>query len=323
MTKPVELEWHQLELRYSDLRIHTESSVSRLMSSIHKHGLLTPILVVQADTTDASGFIVIDGFLRIAALKALRQDSILALVLFNNLKDALISLYKHSSSRVWEAYEEASLIQILITEHKLSQTEIAKQLGKSKTWVTHRLQLLHDLPDFVKSAIQQGSLSTWTAARILLPFARANTEHAKKLVEYLSIHTHASRDIQAYYAHYLRSNRHVRQKMMDNPQHFFKARLFQMQADTASPDKLAPEYVWDGTLTLCLSKLQMLENVLPAVFYPKQPDNEQAILMEPFMALLNQLNQLNNQIRNRSHAQTTYEANSTTTALDRKECPRD
>ena len=319
MTTPVTLEWHQLELRYAEIRIHTESGIRRLMSSIHTHGLLNPILVVQSDNKDDSHYIVIDGYLRCAAIQALHQDNILALILAHNTQDALIALYRQSNSRVWEAYEEAQLIQTLIIEHQLSQAEVAKQLGKSKAWVTHRLQLLHALPDFVQTAIRQGILSTWTASRVLLPFARANDEHAKKLIDYLGAHTHASRDLQAYYNHYLRSNRQVRKNMIDNPQHFFKARLFQMQVDTTSPDKLAPEYIWDGTLSLCLSKLQILEGMLPAIFYPNQSHSEQAILMEPFMALVNRLNQLNNLIRSRSHAQTTHEANHTATLSDRKE----
>lgn len=323
MTKPIELEWHQLDLRYAGIRIHTTASIRRLMASIHTHGLLDPILVVPSGDTESSHWILIDGYLRVAALRELNQDSISALVLSCNIKDALIHLYRQSNARVWEAWEESQLIQTLIIEHKLAQAEVARQLGKSKTWVTHRLQLLHDLPDFVQTAIQQGILSTWSAHRVLLPFARANSEHAKKLIDFLSINAKTSRDIQAYYFHYLRSNRQTRQKMMDNPQHFFKARQFQQQSETTTPDKLAPEYVWEGTLSLCLSKLQQLEAVLPAVFYPKQSEPERIILMEPFMSVLNQINQLQNLVRSRIHAQTTDETNRTATLLVREEYSRD
>lgn len=319
MIQPIELEWHQLELRYADIRIHTDLAVRRLMSSIHTHGLLDPISVVQPEPTDRSHFIVIDGYLRLRALKALHQDTILALILSLNTQDALISLYRQGNSRMWEAYEEAQLIQTLLAEHQLSQTQVAQLLGKSKTWVTHRLQLLHDLPDFVQTAIRQGALSTWSAHRILLPFARANADHAKKLIDYLGAHTHASRDIQAYYHHYLRSNRQTRQNMIDNPQHFFKVRLFQMQSDSSFVDKLAPEYIWEGTLSLCLSKLQVLSGLLPAIFYPKQSHNEQATLMEPFMALFSQINQLKNLIRSSKHAKSPHETNSTSTLSCGKE----
>jgi hypothetical protein len=89
-----------------------------------------------------------------------------------------------------------------------------------------------NLPAFVEQALRQGVVSTWTAQRIILPFARANSEGAKKLLEYLKLKTHASRDIQAYYTHYLSSNRHTRQKMQDEPPHFFKAHAFQMKSDT-------------------------------------------------------------------------------------------
>jgi ParB/RepB/Spo0J family partition protein len=321
MNRPIELEWHQLELRYTDIRIHTDIAIRCLMTSIHTHGLLTPIVVVQSDQTSTpqQSWIVIDGYLRIAALKALHHDCVPALHSSCDVKDALITLYRLNASRTWEAYEEAQLIQTLVTEHALSQTEVAKQLGKSKTWVTHRLQLLHDLPEFIQTAIRQGVLSTWTAHRLILPFARANSDHAKKLVDYLTVHAHPSRDIQAYYLHYLRANRHVRQKMVDYPQHFFNAHSFQTRSSTLSLDKLAPESVWEETLATCMSHLQTLHTIVPAVFFPQQKQEEQAILMESFISLMNQINQLHHLIRSRINAQSTHETNSATAASNRQE----
>ena len=317
MAKPIELEWHQLELRYADIRIHTDAAIRRLMVSIHTHGLLTPIVVAQTDKTKPQQpWVVIDGYLRVAALKALHHDCIPVLSSSCGLVDALIASYQQNVSRVWGAFEEAQLIQTLITAYALPQAEIAQRLGKSKAWVTHRLQLLHDLPDFVQTAIRQGVLSTWTAHRLILPFARANSEHAKKLVDYLGIHAHPSRDVQAYYHHYLRSNRRVRQQMADYPQHFFKARYFGTAPLARSLNQLPPESVWEGTLDRCMSHLQTLDTLLPAVFYPLQKQDEQAILMEPFMALMNQVNQLHNLIRSRIYAQSTHEANGTTVTPD-------
>lgn len=296
------LEWHELDLRYADIRIHAQTAISRLVRSIQSHGLLIPILVVPLGNTESGKrWVVIDGYLRIAALQTLRHDSIGVIVSDHTMKEALIDLYHQNTSRVWEAYEEAKLVQTLISEHQLSQTEVAQQLGKSKSWVSYRLQLLQELPEFIEQAIRQGALSTWTTQRIILPFARANSEGAKKLVKYLEIKSHASRDIQAYYTHYLSSNRQTRKNMLDEPQHFFKAYAFQMKSDTVPCDKLAPEEAWESILMLCLSKLKRLETILPAVFYPNQAPSECSMLSEPFLALLKQVHQLQKSIEESHH----------------------
>ena len=69
-----------------------------------------------------------------------------------------------------------------------------------------------------------------------------------------------NREIQAYYTNYLSSNRQIRQKMQDEPQHFFKAHALHMKSETVPLDKLAPEEAWESILTLCLSKLKQLEH---------------------------------------------------------------
>ncbi len=273
VTKTLELEWHQLQLPYQSLRIRTEVAKRRLMLSIHEHGLLTPIAVIPSKVV-GSPWIVIDGYLRIAALKELGQDLVIATVWDIEAPDALLKAYRYNASRPWDRLEEANLIQELITLHNDSQTQVAKRLGRSTTWICHRLQLLHDLPDFAQAAIHQGTLSSWTASRILVPFARANLGHATQFVNYLTVHNHSTRDINAFYEHYLRSNRHVRKEIAANPSLFFKVHALTKLEATASCDKLAPEHVWESKITQVTTCLQALQAILPAVFYPQQSQHE-------------------------------------------------
>lgn len=60
--KTLELEWHQLELRYSSLRTHTAAETRRTMLSIHEYGLLAPISVIASGIVN-SPWIVIDGYM--------------------------------------------------------------------------------------------------------------------------------------------------------------------------------------------------------------------------------------------------------------------
>ena len=308
LIKPIELEWHQLELRYSDLRIHTNAAVKRFMLSIDEHGLLTPIIIVPSD--GPCPWIVVDGYLRCAAAKRLHHDTLLATPWNIALPDALLTTYQQDTSRPWDKLEEARLIQELTTLHGFSQSEVAKRLGKSTAWISHRLQLLQDLPAFVNTAIQEGALSTWTASRIIIPFARANTEHSKQLVEYLCIKHHASRDIQAFYEQYLRSNRHVRDQMAANPTLFFKAHAFKKIEECVALDKLAPESIWESKTAQLITGIQTLSTIMTAVFYRHQDNQQQDTLIKPFQQLIKNINTLHETLRRHIHASATHETNS-------------
>lgn len=306
VTKTLELEWHQLQLPYQSLRIRTEAAKRRLMLSIHEHGLLTPVTVIPAKDA-GSPWIVIDGYLRIEALKELGHDLVSVTAWDIDAPDALLKSWRYNASRPWEQLEEANLIQELVTLHGFSQTQLAKRLGKSAAWICHRLQLLHDLPDFAQAAIHKGALSSWVASRILIPFARANSSHAKQLVDYLaSTSSHNSRDINAFYEHYLRSNRHVREEISANPSLFFKVHALTKLEATASCDKLTPEHVWESKITQITICLQALQSILPAVFYPQQSQNEKQDLMTRFNQLESDFELLQQTLRRNKNVPNPY-----------------
>ena len=310
-TKTLELEWHQLQLPYQSLRIRTEAAKRRLMLSIHEHGLLTPIVVIPAKVVDSS-WIVIDGYLRIEALKELGHDFVSATIWNIEAPDALLKAWRYNASRPWDRIEEANLIQELITLHNDSQTEVAKRLGKSTTWICRRLQLLHDLPDFAQAAIHRGTLSSWIASRILVPLARANLGHATQFVDYLASHNHSTRDINAFYEHYLRSNRQVRKDITANPSLFFKVHALTKLEATSSCDKLAPEHVWESKIAQATTCLQALFAIMPAVFYPQQSQHEKQDLMMSFNQLVSNFDLLQQALQRNINVPGTYKTDCTT-----------
>lgn len=311
ITKTLELEWHQLELRYQSLRTHSVANRRRIMLSIHTYGLLAPIIVIASGVASCP-WIVIDGYLRASALKELGRDKIAATIWDAAIPEALLQTYQYNESRPWKQLEEAHLLQELMTLHAYTQAQLANRLGKSESWVNYRLQLLHDLPDFMQEAIHQGRLSHWIGTRVLIPFARANLGHSKQFVDYLSVKNHSSRDIVAFYEHYMRSNRHVRAEIVAKPATFFKSHELTRLETTKTADKLAPEHVWESKLAQAITCVQKLQSILPAVFYPQQNDNQRRGLLKPLNQLLSDLDSLNKTIRGSVHAQSTNETNDTT-----------
>ncbi len=304
-TQPIEVEWHQLDLRYQSLRIHTTSAVQRLMLSIHSYGLLVPITVVSSGIQECP-WVVIDGYLRILALKALGHDLIAATVWKIDAAEALLGAYKHNKSRSWEAFEEANLLQELITTHQYSQAKLSQILGKSEAWVCHRLQLISELPCFVKEAIYQGILSSWVANRILIPFARANSQHAEQFVLYLRAKSHTSREIQSFYEQYLRSNKKIRGELAANPSVFFKIEELDKLESSGQYTELPPEHSWDRKCEQILDCLKVLDSIMPAVFYPQQTAQEQKDLQNKFHQARAKMDNLQRSLEVTTHAQTTY-----------------
>ena len=164
-------------MRYAHLRQRSPQRQRRLMLSICTYGLLDPIRVIAAAETvgAASSWTVIDGYCRINAMRRLGKETIAAKSSGLSADEALLTLYRAHQSRPWEPLEEATLLQDLMTQHQYSQVQLAQRFGKSETWVSHRLQLITELPEFVAKAVYQGMLSHWSASRVLIPFARANS----------------------------------------------------------------------------------------------------------------------------------------------------
>lgn len=216
----ITVEHHCLQMRYKNLRLHKRSAIEKLTTSIEQHGQLVPAVVVSEAENQ---WILIDGHLRVKALKRLGKDTVEAEVWQCNTTEALLMVLKNHAARSLEAFEEALLLYELHTQHTLSQNELATRVGRDKSWVCRRLSLLEFLPHSVLQAISKGTISLWIATRVLTPLARANNAHAEKLLTYLLNHFHSTRELHSFYMHYQKSNRPERTKMVDNPELFFKA----------------------------------------------------------------------------------------------------
>jgi ParB family transcriptional regulator, chromosome partitioning protein len=304
----MEIERHCLTLPYQQLRLHLPKAKQRLIVSICQHGLLVPIIVIPASEQQ---WTVIDGYLRLAALKELGCDTVMATPWELDAPAALIHMYNHNKSRPWEAIEEGALLQELVTHH-YSQAQLAQCLGKSKAFVCQRLQLISMLPSFVKEAIYQGKLSTWSASRVLIPFARANEHHARQLVNYLTLHHHSTRELQDFYEHYMHSSLPVRNQMIEQPQLFFKSQ------QSLKPVTSLPEQQWDQTLTRITDLLKSLKPLLRGVFYPRQAQQERCAFEKKLHGVQAVLDDLKLSIKEITHDQTTDGTNNTTIKTSRK-----
>jgi hypothetical protein len=83
--------------------------------------------------------------------------------------------------------------------------------------------MVRELPEEILAAVSCGAVSMWSAARTLVPLARADKKHALKLAAYLKQNPMSTRDMQHFFEIYKKSDQTVRSKMIGEPSLFLKA----------------------------------------------------------------------------------------------------
>jgi len=253
---------HLLELRYAHIRVKDEARVRRLADSISRHGQLEAMLTVASED---NRLILVDGYQRHAALKYLGQDVGLVRVVDEPESQTLYQLLILRGERQWEAIEEAGLIQELHRRFSYSLSEIGKRIGRDKSYVKRRMELLESLPEEILSRVIAGVISTWAASRVLIPLARANSSDATRLASHLEREPMSTRELQLFYEHYQKANRQVRERMLDRPALFIKS-----IQDLNGSKNHSPEEKWLHDAKVVCAILDRLRDKADTVFYPNQ-----------------------------------------------------
>jgi len=237
---PLYVEWHQLELKYSHLRVDNPVKRSRLMASLAQHDQQTPVLVVESWPAH---FVLIEGYLRVEALRKLGRDGVRAIRLELNETEAL--LYSHCSQRgpPHSALEEAWLLFELTEVHGLAQVRISARLGKSPSWISRRLALLTVLPDSVQEAVRKGVVCAHSAEKQLVPLARANFDHCSQLVANLGPRRTSVREMVRLYRAYRLGSKEEREQLVKNPVLFLKVDSERQRPDSEVLPETAAETI--------------------------------------------------------------------------------
>jgi ParB/RepB/Spo0J family partition protein len=264
--KIIEADIHLLDLRYAHTRIKNVKVLARMQNSISHYGQIVPALAVPEN----NNFILIDGYLRLHALKACGHDCIKLHVVEENEADSLFVLLAKNNDRQWEVIEQAAIIQELYNRFGHSFGEIARRLGRDKSWVKRRLDLVESLPEEIQQAVMTGKLSTWAASHILVPLSRVNEKDACQLTEKLLKDPLSTRELARLYEHYKKSNRVVRDRIIADPSLFAKAIRQQDQEQDAKQINDGPEGQWLKDISIVCHILKRLISTAEYVFYPEQ-----------------------------------------------------
>jgi len=286
-----EIEIGQLILRYAHTRI--ERRTERLAASIDRIGQIIPVTV----RTEEGSFVLLDGYLRVKALKHLGRDTVMAEIWDVMEEEALGDLLARSRSRPWDPIEEAALLSELHDRYHLSQERIAAMAGRTQGWVSARLTLYRSLSDDLIALIHKGSISTWTAARVIVPIARAIPEHGKVLSEQLAAVSLSTREMARFFRHYQKANRSQREHMVHDPGLFVKSLRAHEGALEAKALKEGPEGAWCKDFRVVTHILGRLARQVPVLFHAVQPNLDRRVLLTAFEESRKQFMELEQEIR--------------------------
>lgn len=141
-----------------------EEKLNSLADSILEYGVLQPIVV----KLNSNGFYtIIAGERRWRAARIAKLKEIPAIVKnFDEKSEKEVTLIENLQRENLNAVEEALGIKELMDVYGLTQEDVSKKIGKSRSAVANSVRLLN-LPDNVKAFIKDGVLSMGHARSIL------------------------------------------------------------------------------------------------------------------------------------------------------------
>jgi ParB-like chromosome segregation protein Spo0J len=163
--------------RLSVLRLCDATALATVRRSLVQHGQLSALTLFIA----GDGLEIIDGFKRVRAARALGWPTLLARIDDVGSIDAKLRLRELHDRRGLTELEEAWLVRSLYREDRVAQPEIARRMGRHKSWVWRRLMLVESLDLEVQADVRLGLIAARAAVAVSrLP--RGNQQTASAVV---------------------------------------------------------------------------------------------------------------------------------------------
>jgi len=125
----MELELHQLDRRYEQLRTSSQQREGRILASLDNNGQQLPVVVVHGG--DEGRYVLVDGYKRVRALKKLRRDTVRATCWALSEDEALLLGRLMQTAEGDSALEQGWLLRELRERFGLTIEELAKRFDRS------------------------------------------------------------------------------------------------------------------------------------------------------------------------------------------------
>ncbi|WP_339024357.1 ParB/RepB/Spo0J family partition protein [Spiroplasma endosymbiont of Agriotes lineatus] len=158
-----EIKQNAIEISLNEIRsnpyqpriVFNDAEITQLGQSIVKHGVIQPIIVKKS----INGYEVVAGERRMRACKKIRLTHIPAITI--NLSDKQmmeIALIENIQRVDLNTIEEAQAYRDLMNKLDLTQSEVAMQVGKSRSHIANIMRILN-LPQKIQDYVLNGRLT--------------------------------------------------------------------------------------------------------------------------------------------------------------------
>jgi ParB family chromosome partitioning protein len=245
----MQLEFHQLDLRWEHLRVREPRRQRQLLASLAESGQQTPVVVVVSKDNPGC-YLVIDGHKRIAALRQLSRDTVEVTVWPMGEAEALLLSRSLRFSPQESALEQGWLLSEMEQRFSYTLDELARRFDRSASWVSRRLALVELLPETIQRQVREGSLAAQTAMKYLVPVARVSADDCERMAAAFVKHRCDTRQAAQLYTAWREGSHAARERILAEPELFLKT-----QRHPAEPKPAAVEQV-ERDLEMALALLR-------------------------------------------------------------------
>lgn len=157
------IETTSLRETLAGLRVIGEEAVRPMRQSLGRHGQLSAIVVYRGVDEALE---VVDGFKRLRAARELAWREVRVRALPVDVVGATVALATLNEGHGLTELEEAWLCRALYRQHGLGQPEIARLMGRHKSWVCRRLTLAEGLHEQVQADVRLGLVAPRAASEL-------------------------------------------------------------------------------------------------------------------------------------------------------------
>ncbi len=166
-----QVEISSFDLRYERCRLKSDVTEKALLSSILDHGIRDPLRGVE---TKGGCRILLDGFKRYRCAKKLSIGIVPYHCLGEDEAFGIITLLRIANAKSLNILEQSRLIDELKTIHKMSISQIAGLLEKSKGWVGMRVGIIGQMSPAIMDKVFSGQFPVYSYMYTIRSFIRMN-----------------------------------------------------------------------------------------------------------------------------------------------------
>ncbi len=244
-----QVEISSLDLRYESYRMKHPGAEKGLLFSILENGIRDPLQGV----TTKDGRILLDGFKRYRCAKRLDIGIVPYSALSSDEASGIIELIRISNAKSLSILEQAKLIDELKSVHKMSVSEIAALIEKSKGWVGMRVGIIGQMSECVMNRIFSGQFPVYAYMYTLRPFIRMNGINRKEIdafVNSVAGKNLSIRDIEILAHGYFKGSDEFRQQIKSGNISWGLSRLKKISANTPNCTEIERGMLRDLEITL-------------------------------------------------------------------------